>query len=134
MISAHGEKGEKIMTLEKTKKEMVKFVERKTTLRPAFVDPILNAVEVVRCKDCKFNYANQIPSDDACQLCVELPISKEFYCAYGETTAWTPPKRMCNKEGIMCEFATEFGYCKITGCVHRTINYSVQDGGKDETL
>lgn len=96
--------------------------------------PTVDAVPVVRCKDCKFNYANQIPSDDACQLCVELPISKDFYCAYGETTAWTLPKRMCNKEGIMCEFATEFGYCKITGCVHRTINYSVQDGGKDETL
>lgn len=41
-------------------------------------------VEVVRCKDCKFNYANQIPSENACQLCVELPISDEFYCAYGE--------------------------------------------------
>ena len=96
--------------------------------------PTVDAVEVVRCKDCKFNYANQIPSDDACQLCVELPISKDFYCAYGETTDLTPPKRMCIKEGIMCELATEFGYCKITGCVHRTINYSVQDGGKDETL
>ena len=41
--------------------------------------------EIVRCKDCKFNYANQIPGDeDVCQLCVELPISKEFFCAYGE--------------------------------------------------
>jgi len=44
----------------------------------------IDAVEVVRCKDCKFNYANQIPSDDACQRCVELPISKDFFCAYGE--------------------------------------------------
>lgn len=40
--------------------------------------------EIVRCKDCKFNYANQIPSGDECQLCVELPISKDFFCAYGE--------------------------------------------------
>lgn len=40
--------------------------------------------EIVRCKDCKFNYANQIPSDDVCQLCVELPITKDFFCAYGE--------------------------------------------------
>lgn len=40
--------------------------------------------EIVRCKDCKFNYANQVPSDDECQLCVELPISKDFFCAYGE--------------------------------------------------
>lgn len=46
--------------------------------------PTVDAVEVVRCKDCKFNYANQIPSENACQLCVELPISDEFYCAYGE--------------------------------------------------
>lgn len=41
-------------------------------------------VQVVRCKDCKFNSANQIPNEDVCQLCVELPISKDFYCAYGE--------------------------------------------------
>ena len=46
--------------------------------------PTIDAVPVVRCKNCKFNYANQIPSEDVCQLCVELPISKDFYCAYGE--------------------------------------------------
>lgn len=47
--------------------------------------PTIDAVQVVRCKECKFNYANQIPGDDdTCQLCVELPISKEFFCAYGE--------------------------------------------------
>ena len=34
------------MTLDEAKKEMVKFVELKTTLRPAFVDPILKAEEV----------------------------------------------------------------------------------------
>lgn len=34
------------MTLDEAKKEMVKFVELKTTLRPAFVDVILNAEEV----------------------------------------------------------------------------------------
>ena len=44
----------------------------------------VDAVEVVRCKDCKYNYANQIPSDDVCQRCVELPINKDFYCAWGE--------------------------------------------------
>lgn len=48
--------------------------------------PIVDAEKVVRCKDCRFNYANQIPSYDVCQLCVELPITKEFYCAYGEKT------------------------------------------------
>lgn len=47
--------------------------------------PTVDAVPIVRCKDCKFNYANQIPGDeDVCQLCVELPISKDFFCAYGE--------------------------------------------------
>ena len=46
--------------------------------------PTIDAVSVVRCKDCKFNYANQIPSENVCQLCVELPISKDFYCADGE--------------------------------------------------
>lgn len=47
--------------------------------------PTVEAERVVRCKDCKFNYANQIPGDeDVCQLCVELPILKEFFCAYGE--------------------------------------------------
>lgn len=46
----------------------------------------IEAEPVVRCKDCKFNYANQMPSGDECQLCVELPISKDFYCAYGEKT------------------------------------------------
>ena len=34
------------MTLDEAKKAMVKFVELKTTLRPAFVDPILKAEEV----------------------------------------------------------------------------------------
>ena len=46
--------------------------------------PTIDAELVIRCKDCKFNYANQIPSGDGCQLCVELPISKDFFCAYGE--------------------------------------------------
>ena len=26
-------------------------------------------------------------------------------------------KRYCRYTGKMCEFATEFGYCKITACV-----------------
>ena len=46
------------MTLDEAKKEMVKFVELKTTLRPAFVDVILKAEEVVRCEDCKYRVGN----------------------------------------------------------------------------
>jgi len=34
------------------------------------------------------------------------------------TTSLAPIKHMC-KNGTMCEFATEFGYCKVTGCVKR---------------
>lgn len=46
--------------------------------------PTIDAAPVVRCKDCKFNYANQIPSEDVCQLCVELPITGDFFCKWGE--------------------------------------------------
>lgn len=42
------------MTLENAKAELEKFVSLKTTMRPAFVQPLLDAVEVVRCKDCRF--------------------------------------------------------------------------------
>lgn len=30
--------------------------------------PTVDAVEVVRCKDCKFNYANQIPLDSLVEM------------------------------------------------------------------
>lgn len=44
-------------------------------------------VEVVRCKDCKFNYSNQFPYDGlACQKFIDLPIREDFFCAYGERT------------------------------------------------
>ena len=42
--------------------------------------PIL---EIVRCKDCKHNYYNMIPSGEAeheCAKCVELPITAVRYC------------------------------------------------------
>lgn len=49
--------------------------------------PTVDAVEVVRCKECKHNYHNMIPSGEAehgCTKCVELPITADFYCAWGE--------------------------------------------------
>lgn len=47
----------------------------------------IDAVEVVRCKDCKFNYANQIPFVGySCQRFVELPIDADFFCAFGRRT------------------------------------------------
>lgn len=46
--------------------------------------PIL---EIVRCKNCKYNYHNLIPSreeDHECTKWIELPITADFYCAWGE--------------------------------------------------
>lgn len=37
-----------------------------------------------------------------------------------------PIKQVCKEHGIMCEFATELGYCKITGCVRRPIRYGAK--------
>lgn len=46
--------------------------------------PTVDAVPVVRCKDCKFNYSNQFPYDGlACQKFIDLPIREDFFCAYG---------------------------------------------------
>ena len=85
------------MTLDEAKKAMVKFVELKTTLRPAFVDPILNAEEVVRCKDCKHkptgsgvNHDIEFPEQDyRCPCRCEdywyswMP-DDDWFCANGE--------------------------------------------------
>lgn len=49
--------------------------------------PTVEAETVVRCKDCKHNYHNMIPSgevDHECAKCIELPITADFYCAWGE--------------------------------------------------
>lgn len=46
--------------------------------------PTIDAVPVVRCKDCKFNYANYIPGGDHCFKFYELSICEDFYCACGE--------------------------------------------------
>ena len=35
------------------------------------------------------------------------------------TSNFTPTKRMCRQTGQMCEFAGDYGYCKITACVKR---------------
>ena len=57
------------MTLENAKAELEKFVKLKTSMRPSFVQPLLDAVEVVRCKDCK----KYIP-------CQKLPIGTSKWC------------------------------------------------------
>ena len=35
------------------------------------------------------------------------------------TSNFTPTKRMCRQTGQICEFAGDYGYCKITACVRR---------------
>lgn len=74
------------MTLENAKAELEKFVSLKTTMRPAFVQPLLDAVEVVRCKDCaywgtKVVYANGERAD--C-LNFNFVTPCEFFCKWGE--------------------------------------------------
>lgn len=44
--------------------------------------------------------------------------------------------RYCRHKGILCEFATEYGYCQVTACVKRLrmIIAHGRKGGKDELL
>lgn len=73
------------MTLDEAKKEMVKFVELKTTLRPAFVDVILKAEEVVRCKDCKHYSADGWGYGNCNRPNVDyLRMNDNGFCSWGE--------------------------------------------------
>jgi len=67
------------MTLEEAKVELEKFVSLKTTMRPAFVQPLLDAVEVVRCKDCKWWDSNE-------NTCIEIGglWRASDFCSWGE--------------------------------------------------
>lgn len=42
--------------------------------------------------------------------------------------------RYCRYKGIACEFATEYGYCKVTGCVKRYGDRVVDDSCKLPTV
>lgn len=42
------------------------------------------ASPIVRCKDCRYNYANMIPNGKGCQLNVYIETSDNWYCADGE--------------------------------------------------
>lgn len=80
------------MTLEEAKVELEKFVSLKTTMRPAFVQPLLDAVEVVRCKDCK-NYGTDENRLNCIVFCCTMP--KNGFCSMGERK---DGKRMdCNR-------------------------------------
>lgn len=41
-------------------------------------------VPVVRCKDCRYNYANMIPGGNGCQQNVYVETADDWYCADGE--------------------------------------------------
>lgn len=69
------------MTLEEAKVELEKFVKLKTSMRPAFVQPLLDAVEVVRCKDCRwFENDGYHTNCQIMRFCVEA----DDYCNRGE--------------------------------------------------
>ena len=40
-------------------------------------------VKVVRCKDCRHNYANMIPGGRGCQRNVYIEVDDNFFCADG---------------------------------------------------
>lgn len=67
------------MTLEKAKQELEKFVQLKTTLRPSFVDVLLNAEGVVRCKDCVYWLEDINHCRDQ-----DKHANADDYCSWGE--------------------------------------------------
>ena len=75
------------MTLEKAKQELEKFVKLKTTLRPAFVDVLLNAEEVVRCKECR-HFSKYLTEEEADGVCwhnnSDFEVTFNHFCAWGE--------------------------------------------------
>lgn len=38
------------------------------------------------------------------------------------TSNYVPAKRFCQKTGAMCEFAGDFGYCRVTACIKHNWN------------
>lgn len=55
----------------------------RATLADQFKD-LNNVTPVVRCKDCKYNYANMIPGGKGCQQNVYIEVDDNFFCADGE--------------------------------------------------
>ena len=68
------------MTIEEAWSELEKFVNLKTTMRPTFVDVLLNAEPVVRCKDCKHYGVLAGMCSNTGVLCP----SENDYCSRGE--------------------------------------------------
>ena len=78
------------MTLEKAKHELEKFVQLKTTLRPTFVDVLLNAEEVVRCKDCRYYHVywesngHTEKGYGACDWINDNSVREDHFCSWGK--------------------------------------------------
>lgn len=71
------------MTLEKAKKDMERFVSLKTSMRPAFVDVLLQAEEVVRCKDCQYSRPKKSGIKLHCAWWYRS-VEDEDFCSRGE--------------------------------------------------
>jgi hypothetical protein len=56
-----------------------------------------------------------------------IGISKENTSTMAEQV-----KRFCRYQGIMCEYATDYGYCRITGCAKLHELYGIYKGGNLE--
>lgn len=56
--------------------------------------PTEDVQKVVRCKDCIFNYANQIPGGEGCSQNVERRINDEYFCADGKREEETEMARL----------------------------------------
>lgn len=129
--------------------------------------PTIDAVPVVRCKDCRWFDILQLKKDGTgdlrfkpslCTLYNQVQ-SEDYYCAdgskmddeptqtqqvqsvgcvgsvgkKGKLIKFTEPiKQFCKEQGIMCELATELGYCKITGCVNRTLYYGAKTDEEED--
>lgn len=87
MISVQEEKGEKMTnTVIQEWTDEIGWIHRIEIPLMAFLIEH-NLEPVVRCKDCKYNYHIMFPSGEEeyiCTKCNELPITADFYCAWGE--------------------------------------------------
>ena len=116
-----------------------------TSTAPALEVKAMPAADVVERKKGEWLHQQLVPDDitgnifGECSLCHAVRVVDNYFpnCGaemdggqdkaeiiYGidmntSTSNFTPTKRMCRQTGQMCEFAGDYGYCKITACVKR---------------
>ena len=64
--------------------KMAQGEERKAYREAIDIVSAVADIELVRCRDCRYNYANLIPNGSGCSMNVELKAEAEWYCADGE--------------------------------------------------